>query len=99
MKYLLMGPHLYVERDDQYKSIRYSASEGKWVNGNHELSDSRVGFDPSEPEDSPYRYGNVSCMDDITEITKEEAEKFIDSKIDEDELLLLLNIPKISTKP
>lgn len=90
MKYLLMGPHLYVERDDQYKSIRYSSSEGKWVNGNHELSDSRVGFDPSEPEDSPYRYGNASCMDDIIEVTKEEAEKFIDQKIDESLLADLL---------
>lgn len=86
MKYLLMGPHLYVENEKNGMSVRWSSSEEKWVDGGHALFDSRVGFDPYEPEGSPYRYGNGSCMDDISEISKEEAEEFIDKKIDESHL-------------
>ena len=96
MKYLLMGPHLYVENEINGMSVRYSSSEEKWVDGGYDLWDSRVGFDESEPIGSPYRYGNGSCMDDITEITKEEAEKFIDQKIDESLLIDLLTYKEIS---
>ena len=86
-----MGLHLYVENEKNGMSVRWSASEEKWIDGGHDLFDSRVGFDPYEPEGSPYRYGNGSCMDDITEISKEEAEKFIDKKIDESYLKELLD--------
>ena len=69
-------------------SIRYSVKDGKWVDGGLELMDARVGFDPSEPEDSPYRYGND--LGDIIEITKKEAEEFISKEIDEKEIKKLL---------
>ena len=52
--------------------------------------DARVGFDPSESEDSPYRDGNGSCMPDITEITKEKAEDYLGAKIDENIIKALL---------
>ena len=93
MKYLLLGndyKELFIEDDKQFKSFRYDPNKEQWVPGGTELSDNRVGFDASEPEGSPYRYGNPSCMEDIVEITKEEAESFIGKPINENELIKLL---------
>lgn len=93
MKYLLLGDDyktLFIEDDKQCRSIFYSNSKGEWLDGGMRLWDARVGFDPSEPEDSPYRYGNGSCMPDIVEITKEEAENFVGKKIDEAEVKNIL---------
>lgn len=89
MKYLLLGDDyktLYVETDDQVASLRYDKNQNKWVPGGTALFDNRVGFDPSEPEDSIYRYGNTDRMKEIKEISKEEAEAFIKQKIEEKEL-------------
>lgn len=86
MKYFLLGDDyktLYVETDDQTASLRFDKKMKQWVSGGTALWDNRVGFDESEPEDSIYQYGNGSCMQDIVEITKEEAEKFISMPIDE----------------
>ena len=45
----------------------------KWVpDENHVIMDLLVGFDPSEPEDSPYRFGSGTVFD-IDEISYEEA--------------------------
>ena len=93
MKFLLLGDNykrLFVEDDKQLFSLRYDTNLGKWVDGGMTLWDNRVGFDESEPEGSPYRYGNGSCMEDIVEITKEEAEEFISKLIDADKLEKLL---------
>lgn len=90
MKYLLLGDDykkLFIEDDEQTTSIRFDPKEDDWVPGFSELLWARIGFDPSEPEDSPYRYGNLSCMPDIVEITHEEAEAFISQKINEAEVL------------
>ena len=89
MKYLLLGDDtktLFIENDDATKSIFYDAKNKKWRNGGTRLWDARVGFDPSEPEDSIYRYGNSSCMPEIVEISKEEAEEFIKLKIVESKI-------------
>lgn len=93
MKYLLLGDNykkLFVEDDKQLFSLRYDKKADKWVDGGMILWDNRVGFDESEPEGSPYRYGNGSCMEDIVEITKEEAEEFISTPINVEELERLL---------
>ena len=90
MKYLLLGDDyksLFIEDDKQQHSIRYDKNDCKWVPGGTALWDNRVGFDESEPEDSIYRYGNGSCMKEIREITKEEAEIFISKEIDEEEVI------------
>lgn len=84
MKYLLLGEEhktLFIEDDEQLYSIRYDFDSGEWRPGGNELFNNRIGFDDSEPEDSPYRYGNSSCMKSITEISHEEAETFIHKKI------------------
>ena len=49
---------LFVEDDKQFKSFRYDPNKEQWVPGGTELFDNRIGFDASEPEDSPYRYGS-----------------------------------------
>lgn len=93
MKYLLMGDDtktLFVEDDNRNRSIYFNKYQNKWLSGGMRLWDARVGFDPSEPEDSPYRYGNGSCMPDITEITKEKAEEYLGAKIDENTIEVLL---------
>ena len=93
MKYLLVGDEdktLFIEDDKRKRSIFYSKFKKEWLAGGDRLWRYRVGFDESEPEDSIYRYGNGSCMPDIKEITKEEAEAFIYKKIDEKEILVLL---------
>lgn len=97
MKYLLMGDYdklLFVEDDDGF-SIFYSPKLGMWYHGGTMLDDARVGFDPSEPEDSPYRYGNTSCMQTIVEITYEQAEKYIGLTFTEEDILKLIKRIKI----
>ena len=92
MKYLLLGDEcktLFIE-DDKGNSIRYDAKAKQWYPGHDELWRNRVGFDSSESEDSPYRYGNSSCMETIVEITHEEAETFISEKINQEEVRKLL---------
>ena len=47
---------------------------GKWISDVKKLIQDRlIGFDPYEPEDSPYRTGNLSIMDEIEEIPEEMA--------------------------
>ena len=94
MKYLLLGDEtktLFVEDDEQLFAVYYDSRSDQWFDGTYKLWKNRVGFDPSEPTDSPYRYGNLSCMEDIVDVSKEEAEAFIGSKIDENMLTELLN--------
>ena len=94
MKYLLLGDDykkLFIEDDKQFKSFRYDTNKEQWVPGGTELLDNRIGFDASEPEGSPYRFGSLSCMKDIVEITKEDAEIFIGKSIDEKKLLQLFD--------
>ena len=93
MKYLLLGDEyktLFFEDNKQQYSIKYDPQTKQWYPGGNELFDNRVGFDSSEPIDSPYRYGNSSCMRPIIEITKEEAEAFISKEINESTLNELL---------
>lgn len=93
MKYLLLGDEyktLFVEDDEKQYSIKYDPQTKGWYPGGNELFNNRVGFDSSEPIDSPYRYGNSSCMRSIVEITYEEAEAFISQEINESFLNKLL---------
>ena len=93
MKYLLLGDEhktLFVEDGKQQCSIKYDPKTKQWYPGGNELFNNRVGFDSSEPIDSPYRYGNSSCMRPIVKITHEEAEAFISQEINESFLNELL---------
>ena len=93
MKYLLLGDEyktLFIEDEKQQCSIKYNPKTKQWYPGGNELFNNRVGFDSSEPIDSPYRYGNSSCMRQIVEITHEEAEMFIREEIKEKDVQRLL---------
>ena len=100
MKYYLLGDEtkiLFIEDDKQLYSVFYNKVEETWMYGGTRLLDARIGFDPSEPEDSPYRYGNSSCMPEINEISKNEAEAFIKKPIDDKEIEKILKRNKKET--
>ena len=84
MKYYLVGDtiqKLFIEDEMTKIAIYYNPNDNKWHEGTYILWKNRVGYDPSEPVDSIYRYGNGSCMEKIVEITEAEAEQFLGRKI------------------
>ena len=59
----------------------YLFKDGSWApDTKNTIMDRLIGFDPSEPEDSPYRTGNMSIMDEIETISEEQALKLIDEQ-------------------
>jgi len=90
MKYYLVGDgfkRLFLEDENTGRAIFYHSGDNKWYEGTFILWKNRVGFDESEPLDSPYRYGNGSCMEKITDITKSEAEQFLGKSINIEEIV------------
>ena len=52
----------------------YIFANGAWTPDTDRLiMDHLAGFDPFEPEDSPYRYGSASVLFEIEEITAKRA--------------------------
>ena len=47
----------------------------------NKVMDKLMGFDPSEPADSPYAFGSTSVMDDIEEISYQDAMDLIGEQI------------------
>ena len=48
--------------------------EGKWIQDREMLvMDRLMGYDPYEDDDSPYKIGNLSIMNEIEEISESEA--------------------------
>ena len=89
-RYFLVGDDsktLFMEDKVSKIAIYYNAKDNKWYEGTYKLWQCRVGFDPSEPSDSIYRYGNLSYMEDIVEITESEAEQFLGRKITKEEIM------------
>lgn len=69
-------------------SLCYLKNQKIWEGRGPELMDARVGYDKFEPEDSPYKF-TASNMKDMVEISKQEAEKYIGQKINENEIIKL----------
>lgn len=68
--YLIWNSIVGKEEDGRYFIFR----DGQWSSDRESLiRDRLVGFDPSEPPDSPYRIGSGSVMAEMDEITYEEA--------------------------
>ena len=62
------GDHLYIN--------------GVWKpDGRSVIRDLLIGYDPYEPDDSPYKIGNISIMDEIEEITEEQAVQIMEQMI------------------
>lgn len=54
---------------------------GEWEKDTRNMvSDMIYGFDPSEPEDSPYGFGDTTIMDEIEQISYEEAMEYINKQ-------------------
>ena len=98
-KYLLLREEdyqqLFVE-NDKGVSFWFSPRLKMWVYAGWKLSDARVGYDPSESEGSGYRFANSSEMKKIIEVSKEEAEKFLNQYIDDDEIIKLFEKKRMS---
>lgn len=59
----------------------YIYSAGNWVpDDDWMILDRLMGYDPSEPSDSPYGIGNTDIMDEIETITYEEAMEHIENE-------------------
>ena len=72
--YLIWNSVLGKEEDGRYYIFR----NGQWTPDKESIiMDRLVGYDPSEPEDSPYKMGNLSIMDEIEEISCERAMELI----------------------
>ena len=59
----------------------YLFKDGSWVPDTKSTILGRLmGFDPSEPADSPYAMGNMDIMDTIEPITEQQAIEFINNR-------------------
>lgn len=59
----------------------YLHRNGRWEpDAQREIMDHMVGYDPSEPLESPYGFGSSSVMDEIKKITEEEAFSIIEKQ-------------------
>ena len=76
--YLIKGRMLGKREDDK----DYLYGEEGWIpDVSMEIMKRLYGFDPSEPEDSPYAVGNTDIMEELEEIGCEKAEKWMAGKL------------------
>lgn len=69
------------EKDGDYDRD-YILKAGRWVeDSSHLIRDHLVGYDPSEPEDSPYRFGSTSVLMEMDEIPVNQAIPIINQQI------------------
>ena len=72
--YLILNNQLGKEEDGKY----YLYTNGSWVpDTKSTILGHLMGFDPSEPADSPYAMGNMDIMDTIEVITEQQVTEFI----------------------
>ncbi len=72
--YLIFDSLVGKREDGRY----YLYCNDDWVRDSQSvIMDHLMGYDASEPEGSPYRIGNLSIMDEIEEITAEQAMELI----------------------
>lgn len=76
--YLIYESVIGKKEDDSF----FLFSDGGWIpDGGNVIMDHLMGYDPSEPEGSPYRIGSLSIMDEIEEISSEQAMKLIGGNV------------------
>ena len=75
--YLILNKQLGKEEDGKY----YLYTNGSWIPDTKSTILGRLmGFDLSEPADSPYAMGNMDIMDTIELITEQQAREFINNR-------------------
>ena len=74
--YYLIRGRLLGKREGDYDYYLYR--NGSWEKDSSYLIFGKLGgYDSSEPEGSPYGWGSSSVMDEIEEISEEEALKYM----------------------
>lgn len=66
-------------KEEDYVPYLYKPGKGWVVDNDNVLMDRVMGYDGSEPSDSPYKIGNTSTLDTVEEISQKEAEKIINN--------------------
>ncbi len=57
-----------------YNNETFELKDNEWIKANNnEITDRLMGYDSSEPSDSPYDIGNIDIMSSIKELTLEET--------------------------
>ena len=75
-RYYLIYDRLVGKREiySDYHADDWLFRDGKWVpDAGYVIMDHLVGYDPSEPEDSPYRFGSTDVLMEMDEISEEKA--------------------------
>lgn len=80
--YYLIRDRIVARRESNGDSVRDRIFvDGEWVDDpGHKIMDHLMGFDPSEPEGSPYRFGNTDVLMEMDEISEKDAKRIIDQK-------------------
>nr|WP_314460710.1 hypothetical protein [uncultured Clostridium sp.] len=66
-------------KEEDCTSYLFKPDKGWIVDNDHILMDRLMGYDESEPDDSPYKIGNTSILDLLEELSENEAQKFIEN--------------------
>ncbi|WP_313583333.1 hypothetical protein [Lacrimispora sp.] len=64
-------------KEEDYVPYLYKLGKGWVVDHDNVLMDRIMGYDESEPANSPYKIGNTSMLDLVKEISQKEADKII----------------------
>lgn len=64
-------------KEEDFVPYLFKPGKGWVVDNDNILMDRVMGFDDSEPDNSPYKIGNSSTMDLVKEISQKEADKII----------------------
>lgn len=64
-------------KEEDYVPYLYKPGKGWVVDNDNILMDRVMGFDDSEPGNSPYKIGNSGTMDLVKEISQKEVDKII----------------------
>lgn len=72
--YLIRGKTVAKREESEGFYRDYIYRDGGWIRDERSVvMDHLIGYDPSEPEDSPYRFGSTDILMEMDEISEEEA--------------------------
>ncbi len=81
VRYYLINDRILGKKEEGTEYLYYLFRDGRWIpDVNLEIMKKLVGFDPYEPEGSPYIVGNLSIMMEIEEIPFDKAIEVIRSE-------------------
>ena len=85
LRYYLMNDRGIIAKGISFENWIFDFESRKWVEDTKSIiNDALMGYDPSEPEGSPYGIGSTSVMDEIKHISYEIAMQIIGDTIVQD---------------